>query len=312
MDETARIVDWLSAHNLGHLAKTFEENEIDTDVLFELTDDDLREMGLSLGARKRIRAAINNGVDDTQASSPSSESASEGAGGQRSQAERRHLTIMFVDLVGSTDMSGRLDPEDMRDLMVGYQNMVAGVVTRYDGQVAKYMGDGVLCYFGWPRAHENDAERAVRSAIEIADALGATKSPTGEFLAGRIGIASGLVVVGDLIGEGAAQEEAVVGDTPNLAARLQAVAGANQVVIAASTAQLLGGVFDAEDLGALDLKGVATPTQAWRVLSERDLTSRFEARTQDIILPMVGREHELALIMERWNRAPPEKARRSC
>jgi class 3 adenylate cyclase len=161
--------DWLSRHDLGHLARTFEDNEIDTDILFELTDEDLREMGLSLGARKRLRAAINASPDGT----PSPAVPPEATDAQPSQAERRHLTIMFVDMVGSTELSGRLDPEDMRDIMVGYQNMVAGVVTRYDGQVAKYMGDGVLCYFGWPRAHENDAERAVRSAVEIIDALGA-------------------------------------------------------------------------------------------------------------------------------------------
>ena len=142
---------------------------------------------------------------------------------------------MFVDLVGSTALSGRLDPEDMRTVITGYQNTVAGVVTRFEGHVAKYMGDGVLCYFGWPNAHEDDAERAVRAGLAITAAVKELKTPEGEPLSARVGIATGLVVVGDLIGAGAAQEQAVVGDTPNFAARLQGIALPGQVVLAEPT-----------------------------------------------------------------------------
>jgi len=307
------MMDWLSRYRLEHLAETFEENEIDSDLLFELTDEDLKEMGLSLGARKRLRKAIEASRDETEPGGTASEppevppqpetSDNQEPPAQTSRAERRQLTVMFVDLAGSTALSSKLDPEDMRDVMTAYQNMVAGVVTRYAGHVAKYMGDGVLCYFGWPHAHEDDAERAVRAALEIVAALGKLPSPTDAPLSGRIGIATGLVVVGDLIGEGAAQEEAVVGDTPNLAARLQSVAAPDEIVVSATTRQLLGNVFELADLGALTLKGLAGTTPAWRILSERDLASRFEAHTEEDRLPMVGREHELALIVERWMRA---------
>jgi class 3 adenylate cyclase/tetratricopeptide (TPR) repeat protein len=293
------MANWLSSHDLANLLPAFEENEIDFDILFELTEDDLKEMGLALGSRKRLRAAIDAASRDGYSEDPTAGKKPH----QQQNAERRHLTIMFVDLVGSTELSGRLDPEDMREVMIGYQNLVAGIVTRYEGQVAKYMGDGVLCYFGWPRAHENDAERAVRAGLETLSALAGMKSPEGEQLSGRVGIATGLVVVGDLIGEGSAQEEAVVGDTPNLAARLQTAADKGEVVIAASTRQLIGSIFELADLGMMELKGIAEETQAWRVIAERDLASRFEAKVQDASLPMIGREHELALVMERWERA---------
>ena len=228
------IRDWLTSRNLESLSAILIKNEVDIDVLFDLTDDDMREIGLSLGARKRLRAAIDGARDESRSTVPEPRQ----KGGE---AERRQLTIMFVDLVGSTALSGRLDPEDLRAVMTGYQNAVAGMVTRFEGHIAKFMGDGVLCYFGWPKAYEDAAERAVRAALAIMGAMGSIKAPAGEVLEARIGIATGLVVVGDLIGEGAAQEQAVVGETPNLAARLQGVAKPGQTVVSETTRLLIGG-----------------------------------------------------------------------
>ena len=217
-------------------------------------------------------------------------------------AERRQLTIMFCDLVGSTALSVRLDPEDLRDVIGAYHRRVTEVVGRYDGFVAKYMGDGVLVYFGYPRAQEDDAERAVRAGLELVTAVRALKSPVNAELQSRIGIATGVVVVGDVIGEGAAQEHGVVGETPNLAARLQSVAEPDSVVIAASTRRLTGGLFDYEDLGTVAAKGFAEPVRAWRVRDESALASRFEALRSGEA-PLVGREEEIELLLRRWQRA---------
>ena len=211
--------------------------------------------------------------------------------------------MMFVDLVGSTALAARLDPEDMREVLRAYQDTCAGVIARFEGFVAKFMGDGVLAYFGYPQAHEDEAERATRAGLALAATVGGLKAPNGEALAARVGIATGLVVVGDLIGEGAAQEQVVVGETPNLAARLQAVAAAGQVVIAEPTRRLLGASFELEDLGEHDLKGIDRPVDAFAVTGERPVESRFEARSGLALLPMVGRDQELALLLERWTRA---------
>ncbi|MEM7023349.1 MAG: adenylate/guanylate cyclase domain-containing protein [Pseudomonadota bacterium] len=212
------------------------------------------------------------------------------------------MTVMFCDLVGSTALSAQLDPEDMRDVIRGYQDACSGVITRFDGLVAKYMGDGVLAYFGYPRAHEDDPERAVRSALAVVEAVAKLPRPTETALAARVGIATGLVVVGDLVGSGAAQEQAVVGDTPNLAARLQGVAEPGRVVIGEATRRLLGEHFELVDLGPQNLKGIAT-TGAFQVVGEQRIESRFEARTGPSLPPMVGRDHELALLLERWGQA---------
>ena len=185
---------------------------------------------------------------------------------------------MFVDLVGSTELAARLDPEDMGAVMRAYQERCAEVVERWDGHVAKYMGDGVLAYFGWPQAHEDEAERAVRAGLALIDALARLETPAGEPLAARVGIATGLVMVGELIGEGAAQEQAVVGETPNLAARLQALAEPGSVVISQATRRLVGGLFELADLGPQRLKGFAEPLAAWRVEGEGRAEGRFEAR----------------------------------
>jgi class 3 adenylate cyclase len=209
---------------------------------------------------------------------------------------------MFVDLVGSTELAARLDPEDMGEVIRAYQSCCAEVVERWDGHVAKYMGDGVLAYFGWPRAHEDDAERAVRAGLELTAAV-ARLQEGGRPLAARIGIATGVVMVGELVGEGAAQEEAVVGETPNLAARLQSLAEPGDVVIAEGARRLLSGLFDYIDLGRPELKGFASPVRAWRVLGESRAESRFEALHGQQLTVLVGREHEIGLLAERWERA---------
>ena len=174
-------------------------------------------------------------------------------------------------------LSTRLDPEDMRETLTAYQNTVAGEIARFDGHLAKFMGDSALAYFGWPRAHEDEAERAVAASLATVEAVDRLRSPDGRLLAARVGIAAGLVVVGDLLGTCAAQEEAVVGDTPNLAARLQAVAGSGEVVVAEQTRRLIGGLFELEDLGACELRGFAEPVNAWRIIRKRAAESRFEA-----------------------------------
>ena len=293
------IAAWLQDLGLGQYEGRFRENEIEADVLRDLTEVDLEKLGLPLGPRKRILKAIANlGDDDEKPRRTSSVRPSPDDG-----AERRQLTVMFCDLVGSTALSARLDPEDMRHVVRGYQDACSGVVARYDGFVAKFMGDGVLAYFGFPRAHEDDAERAIRAGLEIVGAVGTLKTPVMETLQVRIGIATGLVVVGDLVGQGAAQEQAVVGDTPNLAARLQGIALPGQVVMAEATRRLLGDMFDLAHLGGQYLKGIAGQPSAYRVISERIAESRFEARASGAMSNMVGRDHELALMLERWKQA---------
>ena len=208
---------------------------------------------------------------------------------------------MFSDLVGSTALSARMDPEDLREVISAYQKCVAETVRRFGGFVAKYMGDGVLVYFGYPQAHEDDAERAVRAGLELIQAVGGLKSSAP--LQTRVGIATGLVVVGDLIGSGAAQEQAVVGETPNVAARLQSTAEPNTVVIAESTRKLLGNLFELEDLGASELKGIAGPVRAWAALRPSSVESRFEALHASGLTELVGREEELELLLRRWSKA---------
>ena len=209
---------------------------------------------------------------------------------------------MFSDLVGSTALSTRMDPEDLHDVLAAYQNSVADIVGRFGGFVAKYMGDGVLIYFGYPQAHEDDAERAVRAGLELVAAVGDLK--TDASLRTRVGIATGLVVVGDLIGSGASQEQAIVGDTPNLAARLQGVAEPNSVVIAESTRKLVGSLFELEDLGATGTQGLSSrPTRAWAALRPASVEGRFEAMHASGLTDLVGREEELDLLLRRWSKA---------
>jgi class 3 adenylate cyclase/predicted ATPase len=288
------VTQWLQSLGLVEYAALFREQAIDLDVLTSLTDADLEKLGLPLGHRKKLLTAIGG-----LRASPSSSASNR----PPSQAERRQLTVMFVDLVGSTALSARLDPEDMRETLTAYQNAVAGEIARFEGHLAKFMGDGVLAYFGWPRAHEDEAERAVTAGLAIVEAVDRLRSPEGRPLAARVGIATGLVVVGDLLGAGAAQEEAVVGDTPNLAARLQAAAGSGEVVVAEQTRRLIGGLFEAEDLGPCELRGFAEPIKAWRIARAGASESRFEALHAAGLSPLVGREQELGLLLERWQLA---------
>ena len=253
------IVVWLRSLGLGKYEAAFRENEIDETVLPSLTAEDLKELGVTaLGHRRNLLDAIAALRADTVGKAPSADVASASNAisvAPEDRAERRQVTVMFSDLVGSTALSARMDPEDLREVISAYQKCVAETVQRFGGFVAKYMGDGVLIYFGYPQAHEDDAERAVRAGLELVAAVGALK--THAPLQTRVGIATGLVVVGDLIGSGASQEQAIVGETPNLAARLQSIAEPNSVVIAESTRKLVGNLFELEDLGAQDLKGIA-------------------------------------------------------
>ena len=254
-----RVADWLQKLGLGQYAQSFAENDIDFAVLSDLTDQDLEKIGvMSLGHRRKLlRAIVELNRVENDAAKPISATAAPVA--PHDMAERRQVTVMFSDLVGSTALSARMDPEDLREVISAYQKCVAETVQRFGGFVAKYMGDGVLIYFGYPQAHEDDAERAVRAGLDLVAAVGALK--THAALQTRVGIATGLVVVGDLIGSGASQEQAIVGETPNLAARLQGVAEPNSVVIAESTRKLVGNLFELEDLGGQDLKGIAGPCE---------------------------------------------------
>jgi class 3 adenylate cyclase len=222
-------------------------------------------------------------------------------------AERRQLTVMFCDLVGSTALSATLDPEDLRGIIGAYHRCCTELVERNGGFVAKYMGDGVLAYFGYPQAHEHDAECAVRAGLALIGAVPKLTTVAGVPLQVRVGIATGLVVVGDLIGAGAAQEQAVIGETPNLAARLQALAEPGAVVIAESTRKLLGNLFVLKDLGARDLKGIAGPARAWAALRTSSVESRFEALHTTGLTALIGREEEMDLLLRRWSRAKDGK-----
>jgi class 3 adenylate cyclase len=290
-----QVTDWLGKLGLGQYAQRFTENDITFAILFDLTDQDLKELGVSsLGHRRLLLRAIAElpGREKIASTAPSD------------TAERRQVTVMFSDLVGSTALSARMDPEDLRDVISAYQKAVAETVQRFGGLVAKYMGDGVLVYFGYPQAHEDDAERAVRAGLELVQAVSGLKSSAP--LQTRVGIATGLVVVGDLIGSGAAQEQAVVGETPNLAARLQGIAEPNTVVIAESTRRLLGHLFELEDLGAKELKGIDAAVRAYAALRPSTVESRFEA-LRTAATPLVGRDEELALLMRRWEQAKADE-----
>jgi class 3 adenylate cyclase len=288
------IAEWLEKLGMSEYAQRFAENGIDVSVLRYLTDQDLEKIGVLLGHRRKMLAAIAELVGAVQA--PPQLALTEPK--PKDTAERRQVTVMFSDLVGSTALSARMDPEDLREVISAYQKCVAETVERFGGFVAKYMGDGVLVYFGYPRAHEDDAERAVRSGLELIQAVSVLKSSAP--LQTRVGIATGLVVVGDLIGSGEAQERGIVGETPNLAARLQGVAEPNMVVIAESTRRLLGNLFDLHDLGAKDLKG---PMRAWAALRPASVQSRFEALHTSGLTELVGREEELELLVRRWSKA---------
>ncbi|HXB77130.1 MAG TPA: adenylate/guanylate cyclase domain-containing protein [Bradyrhizobium sp.] len=299
------IAEWLRGLGLERYTQAFQDAEVTTEVLAELTEADLRELGLPLGPRKIVLKAIE-ALADPPTTDLLPEEAREEVGSKTVaisvEAGRRQLTVMFVDLVGSTALSTRLDPEEMGDLIRNYQNTVAGEITRFEGHIAKFLGDGVLAYFGWPRAHEDEAERAARAGLSLTAAVAALAAPGDGALAARVGIATGLVVVGHLVGEEEARERAVVGETPNLAARLQEVAEPGRVVVAEATRRLLGDLFAYRDLGALRLKGFAEPVRVWSILGEGAAESRFDARHASTTA-LVGRDQELALLLDRWERA---------
>jgi len=288
------IGTWLHGLGLAQYEPIFRENAIDTEILPELTEADFEKLGVVLGHRKgmlRAIAAFETRPPTRLAAAPPAEG-----------AERRQLTVMFCDLVGSTALSARLDPEDLREVLGAYHAAVAAEVERLGGFVAKYMGDGVLIYFGYPQAHEDEAERALHTGLALVDRISCLHTQ-GAALAVRIGIATGLVVVGDLIGSGDSQERGVVGETPNLAARLQAMAEPNTVVIGEGTRRLVGDLFEYRDLGFVELKGLTDRVAVSQVLRPSAVESRFEALRTAQLSPLVGREEEIELLLRRWRRA---------
>ena len=297
-----QIADWLEKLGMSEYAQRFAENAIDFSVLPDLTDQDLEKLGVLLGHRRKLLRAIADleGIEKGAPAIPVAPAPTLPRAAQ--SAERRQVTVMFSDLVGSTALSARMDPEDLREVISAYQKCVAETVTRYGGFVAKYMGDGVLVYFGYPQAHEDDAERAVRAGLQLVAAVSDLKT-THAPLQTRVGIATGLVVVGDLISAGEAQERGIVGETPNLAARLQALAEPNNVVLAEGTRKLLGNLFELEDLGARDLKGIGGPVRAWAALRAASVESRFEALHASGLTELAGREEELEILLRRWAKA---------
>lgn len=305
------VASWLESLGLGQYASAFDSNAIDAEMLPKLTAEDLKEIGVAaLAHRKKILEAIaalescrNSPIAREQAASAAASAGSQPAAPRPREAERRQLTVVFVDLVGSTGLATRLDPEEMSALLRQFQNAVAGEIVRYDGYVAKLMGDGVLVYFGWPQAHEDEAERAVRAGLAVVEAVKALPTRHGGQLSVRVGIATGLVVVGDLIGTGAAQENAVAGETPNLAARLEKLAEPNTVVISELTYRLVGRLFEVRRIRPQKLHGFDTPTSSYLVIGEGRAEGRFDALHAGVAAPLVGRDLDIRLLIERWNLA---------
>lgn len=286
------IREWLEDKGLGKYADSFADNEIDFDVLPTLTEGDLEKLGLSVGARRRLALAVQtlgNGNAELKKARPS----------EPASAERRQLTVMFCDLVGSTQLSQRLDPEELRRLIRNYQDACAGAVARYDGYVAQFLGDGVLVYFGYPKAHEGEAERAIRAGLDIIERV--SELSIEHKLQVRIGIDTGLVVIGqgDVLDE---QERTAIGDAPNVAARLQSLAESGMLVISNRTRQVAGGSFDYHDLGTRKLKGIDEALHTWRVKGEKAVETRFDAATGGKTAAMIGRDLELNIALQTWQR----------
>jgi class 3 adenylate cyclase/predicted ATPase len=293
---------WLRRLGLEEYEAAFRENNIDETVLPSLTAEDLKELGVgSVGHRRKLLDAITALRAEASAPAPLSEAPPATDKTAKDSAERRQVTVMFSDLVGSTALSARMDPEDLREVISGYKACVTDTVHRFGGFVAKYLGDGVLIFFGYPGVHEDDAERATRAGLALIDTVAAL--PSSELLQVRIGAATGLVIVGDLVGSGEAQERGVVGETPNLAARLQSIAEPNTFVISEATRRLLGNLFELQDLGPQKLKGIGGPVKAFAVLRSRSIESRFEAMHPSGVTELVGRQEELELLLRRWERA---------
>jgi class 3 adenylate cyclase len=287
------VETWLASLGLDQYASLFREHAIEADILAELTDQHLSDLGVPLGHRLRLLRAIGELAGDGQPAEARTPDT----------PERRQLTALFCDLVGSTELTAELDPEDMADLIRAFQGAVAAAVTRFDGHIAKWMGDAAMVYFGYPRAHEDDAERAARAALALIEAVAALRHERGAALKVRIGISTGLVVVGELIGEGEAQLRGLVGDTPDLAMRLQALTEPDTVVVSAATLRLLGKTFETRPLQPQPVRSPGRPTPAWLITGERENVSRFDASRSETLTPFVGREEEIALLLERWRRA---------
>ena len=292
---------WLRKNKLEQYADAFEANDIDLDILSELMEHDLEKLGVSLGNRRRLVKAIAKRAGGESATTPMLAPGLDS--GVSSEAQRRQVTVLFCDLVGSTALSGAIDPEPLGTLIRRYQDAAVGAIVRFGGFVARVMGDGVLAYFGFPRAFEDAAERAVRAAIGILTEVGGIAGPDGTRLQARIGIATGLGVVGEIVGTGSAQERTIVGETPNLAARLQSLAAPDTILISEATQHLLGGMFDLEPIGEHELKGFARPVPVWRARGEASVESRFAAIRAGGNLPFIGRTHEMGLLLDRWRLA---------
>jgi predicted ATPase/class 3 adenylate cyclase len=292
MTNAGEIRRWLAEQGFAKYAATFVSNAIGLDVLSELTDADLKDIGITaLGDRKRLLKAIASLASaDISSAVPTATPASS------TDAERRQITVLFCDLVGSTALASRLDAEDLRDVIRTYHKCCADIVGNYDGSIAQYLGDGVMVRFGYPKAHEDDADRAIRCGLEMIKAVGALKVTTETKLVVRIGIATGVVVVGD-------PSSSEVGETPNLAARLQGLAEPSSIIIADSTKRLIGGLFECRDMGTVTVKGYDDPVQAWQILALSKIESRFEALRSRELTPLVGRDEELELLVRRWRQA---------
>ena len=309
--------EWLESLGMEKYATLFDENEVDFETLQALTEKDLADLGLAFGPRRKLLHALGElkpGPGRSSASEEATEQARVTATivamsnvimAPNFDGERRQLTVMFCDLVGSTALSERLDPEDFRAIIRAYQGTAAQVIAQFEGHIAQYLGDGLLVYFGHPLAHEDDAARAVRAGLGIVAAMRALKPRDIEGqipLAVRIGIHTGLVVVGE-VGGGTRHEQLALGDTPNLAARLQTLAAPDTVLVSEHTRRLAGGSFQYADLGQQSLKGIAEPLRVWRITGMNLAASRFDAATQGALTPLVGREHEVAMLVERWQLA---------
>jgi class 3 adenylate cyclase/tetratricopeptide (TPR) repeat protein len=288
------IRDWLAGLGLAAHAAAFEAEEVDLETLRALDDADLKELGLPLGPRRKILREIETAAPTAGLDMPRPAYLAR-------PAERRQITVMFCDLVGSTRLSQSLDPEVLRDVMHAYRSACDRVITTYDGHVAQYLGDGIMVYFGWPQAHEDDAQRAVQAALDIVGAVSALDAAA--TLAVRIGIATGNVVVGDSQSDGHDDSHLAVGDTPNLAARIQGVAETNRVVIGDSTRRLVGGAFELDSLGAIELKGVDRAVEVHNVVREASGADRFHSRAVGGLTPFVGRQAEATMLVERWHQA---------
>ncbi len=295
------VADWLRALGLERYEAAFRENDVSAEILRDLTAEDLEGLGVvSIGHRRQLLVAIAKLRDDVGSLQPVKPTIDDHLA-STSAAERRPLCVMFCDLIGSTALSSRLDPEDLREVIRSYQACVANTIQHFDGFIARYVGDGVLIYFGWPEARETDAERAVRAGLAVAAAVSATRV-SGEPLQVRVGIATGLVVIGEPIGSGDSRQHTAVGETPNLAARLQGLAGPGQVVIDSATRRQIGGLFECQDLGAVELKGLPVAVAAWQVVSENRMLGQFEALRSGTT-PLVGRDEEMELLLRRWAQA---------